>query len=443
MGNYASKNTVGWLISAIKDRFVKKEDFDSFYNDEYTLFCEYQDSIYSEEFIPLEERVTNNEELLTARALKRGALHGILTEGTGAAYTATIPEIDSLEIGLWFMMIPHTVSTSSSPTLNVNGLGAKDLRCRTSSATDKIVVATDINWLASKKPVMVTYDGSRWVVDHIRPDADNLYGVISVEQGGTGAETAEVACENLGAVKKTGDIMTGNLEFQGTDANIKINTDGNITVCPKYEYDTEYNAYHVRKPDDNEFIGSVRTVISEENNARQVGFYTLSNNGSYAHRLMIGVDDAGNRTVDVGLGATAWREAIGANNASNITTGTLALARGGTGATTAAAARTNLGAAAKSWTSLGTVTGTNSATIDLTDYSEVLIAAYYSTTYISSVVLPKALLSTSQKEVYFGGGWTSGGDRKSSAKISTTKITGVQTVVDGATVTGNYRIYAR
>lgn len=232
MGNYASKNTVGWLISAIKDRFVKKEDFDSFYNDEYTLFRENQELIYSEEFTPLEERVTNNEELLTARALKRGALHGILTEGTGAAYTATVPEIDSLEIGLWFMMIPHTVSTSNSPTLNVNGLGAKDLRCRTSSATDEIVIATDINWLASKKPVMVTYDGSFWVVDHIRPDADNLYGIVSVEQGGTGAETAEVACENLGAFPVTGGTVTGATTFESTV------TIGNATL----EYDSNEEA---------------------------------------------------------------------------------------------------------------------------------------------------------------------------------------------------------
>ena len=326
MGNYASKNTIEWLINAIKNRFVKKEDFDSFYNDEYIVHCDNQDLFYSEEFTPLEERVTNNEELLATKALKRGALQGILTEGTGAAYTATVPEIDSLEIGIWFMMIPHTISTSTSPTLNVNGLGAKGLRCRISGSTSATVAATDTNWLAAKKPVMVTYDGLFWIVDHIRPNANNLYGVVQIEQGGTGAETAEVACENLGAVKKTGDVMTGNLEFQGTDASIKVNTDGNITVCPKYEYDTEYNAYHVRKPDDNEFIGSVRTVISEENNARKIGFYTLSNNGSYANRVMIGVDDAGTRTVDVGLAATAWRNAISAAKAvdsgSAVTTNT-------------------------------------------------------------------------------------------------------------------------
>lgn len=38
---------------------------------------------------------------------------------------------------------------------------------------------------------------------------------LNVLEGGTGANTFEKACENLGAVKKTGDIITGNLEFYG------------------------------------------------------------------------------------------------------------------------------------------------------------------------------------------------------------------------------------
>lgn len=38
---------------------------------------------------------------------------------------------------------------------------------------------------------------------------------LNVLEGGTGANVPEKACENLGAVKKTGDIITGNLEFYG------------------------------------------------------------------------------------------------------------------------------------------------------------------------------------------------------------------------------------
>lgn len=38
---------------------------------------------------------------------------------------------------------------------------------------------------------------------------------LGVDQGGTGAETAPVACTKLGAVKKSGDTMTGNLAISG------------------------------------------------------------------------------------------------------------------------------------------------------------------------------------------------------------------------------------
>ena len=38
---------------------------------------------------------------------------------------------------------------------------------------------------------------------------------LGVDQGGTGAETASAACTKLGAVKKSGDTMTGNLAISG------------------------------------------------------------------------------------------------------------------------------------------------------------------------------------------------------------------------------------
>ena len=42
-----------------------------------------------------------------------------------------------------------------------------------------------------------------------------LSEALGVDQGGTGAETASAACTKLGAVKKSGDTMTGNLAISG------------------------------------------------------------------------------------------------------------------------------------------------------------------------------------------------------------------------------------
>lgn len=130
------------------------------------------------------------------------ALHGITTEGDGTAYTATVEGIDALVAGATFVMIPHTTSTVAMPTLNVNGLGAKNLRRRVSNSTVTTVVASSTNWLYKNKPILVTFDGSYWIADFPRPNATDIYGTVAIANGGTGASTADAALENLGAAKK-------------------------------------------------------------------------------------------------------------------------------------------------------------------------------------------------------------------------------------------------
>ena len=43
-----------------------------------------------------------------------------------------------------------------------------------------------------------------------------LNTALEVSQGGTGAKNASSACANIGAVKKSGDTMTGNLSIQSS-----------------------------------------------------------------------------------------------------------------------------------------------------------------------------------------------------------------------------------
>lgn len=137
----------------------------------------------------------------------------VTTSGTGAAYIATVNGITALESGARFVMLPHTVSTTSSPTLDVNGLGAKPIRQRLSNSTQSTVAGTTNDWLAAGKPVDIMYDGAFWVVDFVRPNMVSAYGVLPIENGGTGATTVEQAKKNLGI----------------TDAPITI-PDGSITT---------------------------------------------------------------------------------------------------------------------------------------------------------------------------------------------------------------------
>lgn len=110
-----------------------------------------------------------------------GLIQTITTAGTGSAYTATVPGL-TLTVGASFIMIPHVTSTSTTPTLNVNGLGAKTLRRRVSNSSVTTVASVSANWLYLNKPVNVMYDGTYWIVDMDRPNTKDLYGTIETSQ---------------------------------------------------------------------------------------------------------------------------------------------------------------------------------------------------------------------------------------------------------------------
>lgn len=106
----------------------------------------------------------------------------IKTTGTGAAYAATVDGITALTIGAKFTMVPHTVSTTTAPTLNVNGLGAKNIRMRLTSSTTATIQLTSASFLTANKPVNVIYDGSYWVIDDFaQPDVNSLYTIGAAE----------------------------------------------------------------------------------------------------------------------------------------------------------------------------------------------------------------------------------------------------------------------
>lgn len=127
----------------------------------------------------------------------------IKTTGTGAAYAAIVDGITALTIGVKFTMVPHVTSTTMTPTLNVNSLGAKSIRMRLTSSTTATIQLTSASFLTANKPVNVAYDGTYWVIDDFaQPDVNSLYGTVPISKGGTGATTAAKALANLGAMPK-------------------------------------------------------------------------------------------------------------------------------------------------------------------------------------------------------------------------------------------------
>lgn len=114
----------------------------------------------------------------------------VTTEGDGAAYTATVPGITALTAGASFIMIPHTVSTTTNPTLNVNNLGAKNIKRGLSTISTSNSIGNSSNWLSVGRPLLMVYDGLLWkVVNMTKPVAADLDGTLPVVNGGTGYNT--------------------------------------------------------------------------------------------------------------------------------------------------------------------------------------------------------------------------------------------------------------
>lgn len=121
----------------------------------------------------------------------------------GVNYTVTVPGVTALYTGLKVIVKFSRNSASTTPKLDVNGLGAKYIRQPLSMNNSATAAGSSTTWLTTSCPVVLTYNGSMWKVDFHRPAAANLYGSVAIANGGTGASTAEAALTNLGAASVT------------------------------------------------------------------------------------------------------------------------------------------------------------------------------------------------------------------------------------------------
>ena len=145
------------------------------------------------------------------------------TSTNGIIYTATVPWITELTAGVGFVMIPDTTSTATSVKLNVSGTGEKFLRRPLTTNSSASTGGNIDSWIVAGKPIVVMYDGTYWKTLSIpAPDANTIYGTLGIENGGTGAVTAEAARANLGiesiqqltSLPASGTTLTANAEYR-------------------------------------------------------------------------------------------------------------------------------------------------------------------------------------------------------------------------------------
>lgn len=138
------------------------------------------------------------------------------TSSNGVAFTGTANGVTALSAGLAVIFVPDRNSSSTTPTFNLNSLGAKEIRRKLSNGAAILTTGGGTTWLYKGCPCVLVYDGTYWItVDFTKPAAADLYGTLSIASGGTGATTQAEALRNLKALPTAGGTMTGTLTTKG------------------------------------------------------------------------------------------------------------------------------------------------------------------------------------------------------------------------------------
>lgn len=165
------------------------------------------------------------QEKAAAAGISGGTPTVAAASSDGVAYTAAVTGVTALSAGLEIQIIPDRVSASTTPTLNVNNLGAKGIRLLTGSNTSATATGAMAAWLSAGKPVTVKYNGTYWIVmDMQRTSAASISGdIIGIQTKTIGTTWTEN--EDTGVKSQTVTI-SGMTADDTANVDVYYNGDG-------------------------------------------------------------------------------------------------------------------------------------------------------------------------------------------------------------------------
>ena len=158
-------------------------------------------SLVSKATKEIQEKISKTTPNIVVNAVRE------LTDDGKEIYVVNDSNITELYNGLEITIIPNEKNTTSSPRLKINDFGDNGIRLPLSfnvAATTTI----EANYFQVDRPITLKYhsalnlgiqgQGAWLFADRIKTSAQDLYGDVPIESGGTGASTVEEALENLG-----------------------------------------------------------------------------------------------------------------------------------------------------------------------------------------------------------------------------------------------------
>lgn len=222
----------------------------------------------------------------------------------GVNYTGFSDQISELVTGTAIIAIPDKTSTASECKLSING--SELLYCRMKRWGASVGQYPYYpNWMSAGEPVILIYElrdsgTASWkIIGVFRMDFASVSGTVRINQGGTGAASAEQARTNLSAIGRVSSATEGNLAALTSDGQIQdsgkslddlgnndfvvsfTGTDASITCDKTYAeilaaIEAGKNVYAIHTiPDYGKFYLPLNTSMATES-AAQIVFATVN-----------------------------------------------------------------------------------------------------------------------------------------------------------------------